>query len=123
MVVVAYATTMAADLTPFGFTTTESLVYTTLLRLGPVTGYAVARDPPGVAPRGDSGPSRAPNRRRSARRGPGARDGHDAPGSSHRARDRRDAGARRRRLGRRARGGLDLAPRHRGPGPRRPWRR
>src|SRR2546429_427309 len=43
MVVVAYATTMAADLTPFGFTTTESLVYTTLLRLGPVTGYAVAR--------------------------------------------------------------------------------
>src|SRR2546426_8313830 len=34
---------MAADLTPFGFTTTESLVYTTLLRLGPVTGYAVAR--------------------------------------------------------------------------------
>src|SRR5437879_708798 len=43
MVVVASATTMAADLTPFGFTTTESLVYTTLLRLGPVTGYAVAR--------------------------------------------------------------------------------
>jgi len=34
---------MTADLTPFGFTTTESLVYTTLLRLGPVTGYAVAR--------------------------------------------------------------------------------
>src|SRR2546427_9038814 len=34
---------MAADLTPFGFTATESLVYTTLLRLGPVTGYAVAR--------------------------------------------------------------------------------
>src|SRR3989454_8475906 len=43
MGVVAYATTMTADLTPFGFTTTESLVYTTLLRLGPVTGYAVAR--------------------------------------------------------------------------------
>src|SRR5256885_3501227 len=43
MGVVAYATTMTADLTPFGFTTTESLVYTTLLRLGPSTGYAVAR--------------------------------------------------------------------------------
>jgi len=34
---------MALDLTPFGFTPTESLVYTTLLRLGPSTGYAVAR--------------------------------------------------------------------------------
>jgi sugar-specific transcriptional regulator TrmB len=34
---------MAIDLTPFGFTQTESLVYTTLLRLGPSTGYAVAR--------------------------------------------------------------------------------
>ncbi|HEX4560608.1 MAG TPA: helix-turn-helix domain-containing protein [Gemmatimonadales bacterium] len=31
------------DLTPFGFTPTESLVYTSLLRLGPSTGYAVAR--------------------------------------------------------------------------------
>ncbi|HEV8264330.1 MAG TPA: helix-turn-helix domain-containing protein [Gemmatimonadales bacterium] len=31
------------DLTPFGFTPTESLVYGTLLRLGPSTGYAVAR--------------------------------------------------------------------------------
>jgi Sugar-specific transcriptional regulator TrmB len=31
------------DLTPFGFTPTESLVYVTLLRLGPSTGYAVAR--------------------------------------------------------------------------------
>ena len=30
------------DLTPFGFTPTESLVYATLLRLGPTTGYAVA---------------------------------------------------------------------------------
>src|SRR3989442_13501344 len=34
---------MVADLTPFGFTTTESLVYRALLRLGPATGYAVAR--------------------------------------------------------------------------------
>ena len=34
---------MAPDLTPFGFTPTESLVYATLLRLGPSTGYAVAR--------------------------------------------------------------------------------
>lgn len=34
---------MAVDLTPFGFTPTESLVYATLLRLGPSTGYAVAR--------------------------------------------------------------------------------
>ena len=34
---------MSPDLTPFGFTPTESLVYATLLRLGPATGYAVAR--------------------------------------------------------------------------------
>jgi len=34
---------MAIDLTPFGFTPTESLVYATLLKLGPATGYAVAR--------------------------------------------------------------------------------
>lgn len=34
---------MAIDLTPFGFTPTESVVYATLLRLGPSTGYAVAR--------------------------------------------------------------------------------
>lgn len=33
----------AVDLTAFGFTPTESLVYITLLRLGPSTGYAVAR--------------------------------------------------------------------------------
>jgi sugar-specific transcriptional regulator TrmB len=32
----------AIDLTPFGFTATESRVYTALLRLGPSTGYAVA---------------------------------------------------------------------------------
>src|SRR5260370_14736515 len=32
----------AADLTPFGFTATESLVYGALLRLGPSTGYGVA---------------------------------------------------------------------------------
>jgi sugar-specific transcriptional regulator TrmB len=31
------------DLTPFGFTPTESVVYACLLRLGPSTGYAVAR--------------------------------------------------------------------------------
>src|SRR5258708_14641905 len=31
-----------ADLTPFGFTATESLVYGALLRLGPSTGYGVA---------------------------------------------------------------------------------
>ena len=34
---------MALNLTPFGFTPTESLVYATLLRLGPSTGYGVAR--------------------------------------------------------------------------------
>jgi len=34
---------VALDLTPFGFTPTESMVYATLLRLGPSTGYAVAR--------------------------------------------------------------------------------
>ncbi|PYO41957.1 MAG: hypothetical protein DMD33_11885 [Gemmatimonadetes bacterium] len=32
----------ALDLTPFGFTPTESQVYTVLLQLGPSTGYAVA---------------------------------------------------------------------------------
>ena len=31
------------DLTPFGFTATESRVYSTLLQLGPTTGYSVAR--------------------------------------------------------------------------------
>ena len=31
------------DLTPFGFTPTESLVYEVLLTGGPGTGYAVAR--------------------------------------------------------------------------------
>jgi len=31
------------DLTPFGFTPTESLAYASLLRLGPSTGYAVAQ--------------------------------------------------------------------------------
>lgn len=34
---------MPIDLTPFGFTPTESVVYATLLRLGPSTGYAIAR--------------------------------------------------------------------------------
>lgn len=34
---------MSADLTPFGFTPTESLVYQALLKLGSATGYAVAR--------------------------------------------------------------------------------
>lgn len=34
---------MRLDLRPFGFTPTESLVYATLLQLGPSTGYAVAR--------------------------------------------------------------------------------
>lgn len=34
---------LQVDLTAFGFTPTESLVYVTLLRLGPSTGYAVAR--------------------------------------------------------------------------------
>lgn len=31
------------DLTPFGFTPTESLAYSALLRIGPSTGYAVAQ--------------------------------------------------------------------------------
>ena len=31
------------DLTPFGFTPTESLVYEVLLTSGPGTGYAIAR--------------------------------------------------------------------------------
>src|SRR2546428_13556074 len=33
----------AIDLTPFGFTRPESVAYAALLRLGPSTGYAVAR--------------------------------------------------------------------------------
>lgn len=33
---------VAIDLTPFGFTPTESLVYAALVRLGPSTGYAIA---------------------------------------------------------------------------------
>ena len=43
IVVVAAITTLSIDLTPFGFTPTESTVYATLLGLGPSTGYAVAR--------------------------------------------------------------------------------
>src|SRR5881396_1570996 len=31
------------DLTPFGFTATESVVYSALLRLGPSTGYGIGR--------------------------------------------------------------------------------
>lgn len=34
---------MSADLTPFGYTPTENLVYAALLELGPSSGYAVAR--------------------------------------------------------------------------------
>ena len=34
---------LQVDLAPFGFTSTESRVYAALLRLGPTTGYAVAR--------------------------------------------------------------------------------
>ena len=34
----------AVDLTPFGYTPTESLIYSVLLRAGPGTGYAVARN-------------------------------------------------------------------------------
>ncbi len=34
---------MSIDLTPFGFTPTESRIYATLLRLGPSTGYEVGR--------------------------------------------------------------------------------
>ena len=34
----------AVDLTPFGFTPTESVVYAVLLQAGPGTGYAVARN-------------------------------------------------------------------------------
>jgi sugar-specific transcriptional regulator TrmB len=34
---------MAVDLTPFGFTATESLAYNALLRRGPSSGYAVAK--------------------------------------------------------------------------------
>ena len=42
---VVHTTTMTkVDLTPFGFTPTESLVYQVLLEHGPGTGYAVARD-------------------------------------------------------------------------------
>lgn len=36
-------TPIGLDLTPFGFTPTESRVYETLLSLGPASGYAVAR--------------------------------------------------------------------------------
>lgn len=32
------------DLTPFGFTPTESMAYQTLLRAGPLTGYGLARE-------------------------------------------------------------------------------
>src|SRR3990172_8089664 len=42
--VVVITTTMAPlDLTPFGFTPTESSAYAALLKLGPSTGYQVAQ--------------------------------------------------------------------------------
>ena len=36
--------TTPLDLTPFGYTQTENLVYSRLLQGGPASGYAVARD-------------------------------------------------------------------------------
>src|SRR2546428_152536 len=50
---------MPADLMPFGFTATESMVYSTLLRLGPATGYAVARAQVELRIAGDA-PTEAP---------------------------------------------------------------
>lgn len=45
LLVVLITTTMPSlDLTPFGFTATESRVYGVLLRRGPSTGYAVAKE-------------------------------------------------------------------------------
>src|SRR5439155_1257282 len=38
-----YYVMATVDLTPFGFTPTESVVYSALLRLGPATGYGVSR--------------------------------------------------------------------------------
>src|SRR3989442_12092849 len=45
------------DLTPFGFTSTESQAYAALLRLGPSTGYSVPHTPrmPGPKPYGPRG--------------------------------------------------------------------
>src|SRR5882724_8549304 len=42
-IVVVVTVTTTIDLTPFGFTQTESRVYNALLGLGPTSGYAVAR--------------------------------------------------------------------------------
>jgi sugar-specific transcriptional regulator TrmB len=43
LAIVVAITTNTVDLTPFGFTPTESSVYIVLLDLGPSTGYGVAR--------------------------------------------------------------------------------
>src|SRR5207237_10905226 len=42
--IIVVVTTTPIDLTPFGFTPTESLVYGRLLTGGPASGYAVSRD-------------------------------------------------------------------------------
>src|SRR6266567_4526836 len=88
----------SVDLTPFGFTPTESQVYGALLRLGPSTGYAVAHATR-LAPRPRAHHRRAPGRGRRARRGEQPRRWGRSPGDAH------DPADRRRTRGRGQRGG------------------
>ena len=60
---------------------------------GRARGRALATDAPGMAARCGSGARPAPDRRRRAHRGAGARGRHHGPRSSDRAGDRRDPGA------------------------------
>src|SRR5436853_69475 len=115
------------DLTPFGFTATESEAYAALLRLGPSTGYAVAH-PTRVARANTYAACLAPRQgtrgTRAAGRGGRARRSEPNPqrdrvgGRTHRAADRRRANAGRGGERRNSRRDVEFAPGGRRPGPR-----
>src|SRR2546428_333153 len=104
-----YAMPGELDLTPFGFTATESLAYAALLRLGPSTGYAVAH-----ATRG----ARAPRRRGGACGGKSHPQRDRDRRLTHSAADRRGPGSGRGRERRDDRRGVELASSHHRAGPR-----
>src|SRR5437667_6260820 len=104
------------DLTPFGFTATESEAYAALLRLGPSTGYAVAHATR-VARHGTRG-ARAAGRGGRARRSEPNPQRDRVGGHTHRAADRRRANAGRGGERRNSRRDVEFAPGGRRPGPR-----
>src|SRR5207247_107586 len=90
------------DLTPFGFTPTESVVYAALLQLGPSTGYGVSRATRLARANADGAPAAARVAARhdpgGARRPPGGRElRHRGPHEERRSRGHAHAAADRRR--------------------------